>query len=33
MYEFIDKDRLDVQEVYWDFIESSDTDISKGIKK
>ena len=30
MYEFIDKDRLDVQEVYWDFIESSDTDISKG---
>jgi len=33
MYEFIDKDRFDVREVYWDFVESDDTDISKGIKK
>ena len=33
MYEFIDKDRFDVQEVYWDFVESNDTDIYKGIKK
>ena len=33
MYEFIDKDRFEVQEVYWDFTESNDTDIGKGIKK
>jgi len=33
LYEFIDKDRLEVQEVYWDFTESTDTDIGKGIQK
>ena len=33
MYEFVDEiDRYEVQEEYWDFLESEEQDIQKGIK-
>ena len=33
MYEFVDEiDRYEVQTVYWDFLESEEQDIQKGIK-
>ena len=34
IYEFIDKDRFDVNEMYWDFLESEDADnTKKAIKR
>jgi len=32
MYEYVDKDRFDMQELYWDFMEKGEEDIEKGIK-
>lgn len=33
MYEYVDKDRYEVQQFYWDFMEREETNIAKGIKK
>jgi tetratricopeptide (TPR) repeat protein len=33
MYEFIDKERFEVEEMYWDFMESEEQDVAKGIKE
>ena len=33
MYEFIDDERFEVEELYYDFMESENQDVTKGIKE